>query len=309
MPRQRKKSNETVLRQTAERLGIPLWGQLLIWGLVVVVGGLGGIYLRIDSHLGKMDEQLGKLRESVRVLEAQQPKAIQDTINSILQQIAPAVKSGNLGNAGKAAIVASALINMEKANKVEADARFFEESVAELRKISLQAAQLRGPLFDVKLSLAQYRSSLNQVPPTPTQTAQFPRFTGQGVLTPATVYPVTTSINFSPPKPVILDGSGAVIDARGMRQDQEWLIVATRSLDQNPAFIKDLILIGANQRLDYITWKDVTFVGTHIKYAGGPVRLQNVRFVDCTFDLPNNDAGARLAEYATLEPSHMVTVG
>jgi hypothetical protein len=44
----------------------------------------------------------------------------------------------------------------------------------------------------------------------------------------------------------------------------------------------------------------VTFVGTRLRYEGGEVSLQNVRFTNCTFGFSTNDRGARLADAIAL---------
>jgi hypothetical protein len=40
---------------------------------------------------------------------------------------------------------------------------------------------------------------------------------------------------------------------------------------------------GGKQRLDGIHWKDSIFQNMQIEYGGGPVELENVRFINCTF--------------------------
>ena len=123
------------------------------------------------------------------------------------------------------------------------------------------------------------------------------------------LYRTSGSLVLSPPKPIEILGYGAGIDSTSMKPGQEIFLPATRSLDQNPATVRGLILVGATQTLDYMTWEDVTFVNTHIKYLGGPVRLRNVRFVNCTFDFPTNNYGQQLAKYAALEPTQELRVG
>src|SRR5580658_827677 len=64
--------------------------------------------------------------------------------------------------------------------------------------------------------------------------------------------------------------------------------------------VDGLTIAGAAQTLDGIRWKDVTFVGTRLRYEGGEVSLQNVRFKNCTFGFSTNDRGARLADAVAL---------
>ena len=42
------------------------------------------------------------------------------------------------------------------------------------------------------------------------------------------------------------------------------------------------------------------FVGTRIRYNGGDVELTKVKFVNRTLELPPNDRGSRIADYAAL---------
>lgn len=60
------------------------------------------------------------------------------------------------------------------------------------------------------------------------------------------------------------------------------------------------IIKSGRQTLDGFEWRNVTFVGTHIFYKGGAVKLEGARFVNCTFDLPPDTKGAKLAQYVAL---------
>ena len=70
--------------------------------------------------------------------------------------------------------------------------------------------------------------------------------------------------------------------------------------------VSGLILIGPQQLLDGIKWKNVTFVNTHIIYAGGPLALDHVSFVNCTFDVPHDRKGEQVVNYATLATSSLM---
>jgi hypothetical protein len=70
-------------------------------------------------------------------------------------------------------------------------------------------------------------------------------------------------------------------------------------VDQNldkplgPAF---LILTGGSVILDGFHIRNAIFEGVEIHYVGGPVILENVIFINCTFVIDNNDPGRRLGE-------------
>jgi hypothetical protein len=231
------------------------------------------------------------------------------TAQQLLQQSQQAAATGKTSEALRAAEAAAVFLNQARTKHASIEQAFFEQVTQQLQ--SLQSVpQLSQEVHNARLALASYRSAINSPPPLPRRTANLtPNLYEKGLALSIAAYPVSTTFNLSPPKPFTLEGNGAAFDARGMRIGQEIIIPATRSLDENPIVIKDLVLIGATQTLDYITWDDVTFIDAHIKYQGGPVRLRHVRFVNCTFDFPSNDVGARVAEYAALEPKQELRVG
>ena len=67
--------------------------------------------------------------------------------------------------------------------------------------------------------------------------------------------------------------------------------------------MQNSLIRGGEQLLDGIHWHNVVFAKTRIRYEGGEVELDNVRFIDCTFDLPAVQRAADLAEYAAVLPS------
>jgi hypothetical protein len=194
--------------------------------------------------------------------------------------------------------------------RVPAPESFFPSAVNtldQLRSTGLGDTEIH----QASLRLAAYRSAINPTPSLPKQTGEWPNtqppFTVRGVL----LHSLTT-VDLSPGgklKPIEILGPLSAIDCRGMKPDQEIFTTVPRSLDQNPVTVKGFILIGATQTLDYINWEDVTFVGTHIKYLGDPVRLRNMRFVNCTFDFPVNEVGTQFARYVALEPKEELRVG
>ena len=51
----------------------------------------------------------------------------------------------------------------------------------------------------------------------------------------------------------------------------------------------------ASQTLDGTHWLGVTFVNMRIRYKGGEVELQNVRFINCTFEFSNDPRAVEFA--------------
>ncbi len=93
---------------------------------------------------------------------------------------------------------------------------------------------------------------------------------------------------------------GNYIDATLMPDTSEILLPPSTRVMADGVRVVGLTMAGAAQTLDGIRWKDVTFVGTRLRYEGGEVSLQNVRFTNCTFGFSTGDRGARLADAIAL---------
>jgi hypothetical protein len=90
-------------------------------------------------------------------------------------------------------------------------------------------------------------------------------------------------------------GSSA-IDATKMPESAEvFLPPSTRALEDGVR-VNGLTIEGASQTLDGVAWKDVTFVGTRLRYEGGAASLKNVKFVRCTFGFKDDEGGRKLVE-------------
>jgi hypothetical protein len=93
---------------------------------------------------------------------------------------------------------------------------------------------------------------------------------------------------------------GKYLDATFMPDTSEILLPpATRAFTDNVR-VENLTIAGAAQTLDGIHWRNVTFVGTHLRYESGELDLENVHFVNCRFGFPSDDGGARLANTIAL---------
>jgi hypothetical protein len=93
---------------------------------------------------------------------------------------------------------------------------------------------------------------------------------------------------------------GNYIDATQMPDTSEILLPPSTRVMADGVRVDGLTITGAAQTLDGIRWKNVTFVGTRLRYEGGEVSLQNVRFTNCTFGFSADERGARLADAIAL---------
>ena len=88
---------------------------------------------------------------------------------------------------------------------------------------------------------------------------------------------------------------GNLLDATSMPSNAEILEPPPSRIFADNVHVENLTIAGAAQTLDGIHWKNVTFIGTHLRYEGGEVDLHNVRFIHCMFGFPSDDRGGRLA--------------
>jgi hypothetical protein len=93
---------------------------------------------------------------------------------------------------------------------------------------------------------------------------------------------------------------GNYIDATLMPDTSEILLPPSTRVMADGVRVDGLTIAGAAQTLDGIRWKNVTFVGTRLRYEDGEVSLQNVRFTNCTFGFSADERGARLADAIAL---------
>jgi hypothetical protein len=63
-----------------------------------------------------------------------------------------------------------------------------------------------------------------------------------------------------------------------------------------------LLMTGGNIRLDTLHLKNIVLKDVHVFYSGGPVILENVYFVNSTFDIDNNP-NSQLLTAKLIEPS------
>ncbi len=88
---------------------------------------------------------------------------------------------------------------------------------------------------------------------------------------------------------------GNLLDATSMPSGAEILEPPPSRIFADNVRVENLTIAGAAQTLDGIHWKNVTFIGTHLRYEGGEVDLHDVRFIHCMFGFPSDDRGGRLA--------------
>jgi hypothetical protein len=95
------------------------------------------------------------------------------------------------------------------------------------------------------------------------------------------------------------------LDASLMPDTSEILLPPEdRQLSDNVS-VESLTIAGASQTLDGIHWRNVTFIETRLRYEDGPLELQNVHFIHCTFGVPSDARGAAIANMIALGNSSL----
>lgn len=93
---------------------------------------------------------------------------------------------------------------------------------------------------------------------------------------------------------------GNFLDASLMPDEAEILLPPETRKFADGVRVENLTIAGASQTLDGIHWRNVTFIGTRLRYEDGQLDLQNVRFVRCTFGFPSDERGASIANAIAL---------
>jgi hypothetical protein len=69
--------------------------------------------------------------------------------------------------------------------------------------------------------------------------------------------------------------------------------------------VKNISLVGCVVVLDNKDLTNVTFINAHIIYRGGPLHLDHVLFVNCTFEAQPDKNASNLLEYAALDQNQL----
>ncbi len=167
---------------------------------------------------------------------------------------------------------------------------FFRSASAQLDRVVQQKPGERSLFQHVasaRIGLAEYRSS--QQTPLP------PPVSGRIMLDSPRRVAANQTLD-----PAALDGK--YLDATLLPELSEILALPSSRAFADKIRVENLTIAGAAQTLDGIRWRNVTFVGTHLRYQGGELSLQNVRFVRCRFGLPDDERGNRIANAIALAP-------
>jgi hypothetical protein len=268
-----------------KKLGIEPWGQILIALLLTASITISGFLWSFNGRMSHVEGQLSILVAGRRI-----------------DEVAQYAKSQNLPKVTTAAEGAKASLTLAAKKKVPAPPEYFQMSIATLDSVNAaNGPELEAQLQKVRIALAEYRSALQPPPKIDEDLRNLP--VQPGVVTPnmvgeRAVYRMKGNLTLPPKTNLVSDG--AVFNGSEIPEGTSLLNPKTNSIALNQNEVSGLIIIARNQTLDGIIWKNVTFVNTHVVYAGGEVTLENVKFINCTFDSPATKQGSQVIEYAAL---------
>jgi hypothetical protein len=272
------------------------WGNFAQWGAIVVVLGLA-IYnghsahsaedfdLRVDKRIDTKNEsgnsKLNDLEQRMSKVEGKLDVLLS---GKHLVESARYAKRGDIAMAINAAESAHISLVSAIVNKAPAPQEYFRDSVktlSEEARISYNKPELSQQLHVIRVLLAEYRSAL--IPKLP-----IPNVTTVPLEHAFTINGIGASIN------------KGVFDFSNVKGNAVQIMPPlTGSLSEN-IHVNGSTFIGGTQELDGVHWDDVTFINMRVIYKGGETEMRNVKFINCTFDLPNDINGARIADYVAL---------
>ena len=204
---------------------------------------------------------------------------------------------------------------------------FFDDALAKLDQILAAYhtnSRLTAHVTDARIALAELRSSIEPVPPgtpssvniddllvatatgaAPPSSANQPPAAANSKSAsnaPSATHTAPGQVFVGAPRVLAIGAvlnpaklGGNLLDATSMPSSAEILEPPPSRIFADNVHVEDLTIAGAAQTLDGIHWKNVTFIGTHLRYEGGEVDLHDVRFIHCMFGFSSDDRGGRLA--------------
>jgi hypothetical protein len=255
-----------------------------------------------------------------------EPAAVTETVRTVawerdvIEVLASAARNGEAGN------ITAAEVDVDRADSILTAARlqsrtpspeFIGAAVGGLDR-ALKPHGENPRLFehvtDARIELAALRSSQNVeggAAPETGSRGTGPDSAGTGA-TAQDYYEVGAAsarkkVTIAAPRAVGADTTlnpaalgGNYIDATLMPESAEALLFPQTRLLSDNVRVEDLTMQGAAETLDGVHWRNVTFIGTRLRYEGGALDLQNVRFVRCSFGFATTTLGAQLADAIAL---------
>ena len=267
--------------KAAAKLGIPVWGRVLIKWLWRISVGFALALLAMFWQLVSLNRSIGALEGSVHQMPASIAK-------QLLGQTKQAMDSGNLNEAQESFRIAATLLETAKEQRIPLPDKYFRDVASQLEQLG-KARAISSDVHAVRVHLAEYHSELQPIPKVhgPEKAVNAPIEPSNAFMIGRTVLNKTAPGDFFVMKSTV------------------------QSLDRNITVDGPVLrgaVPGVSQTLDGVHWINVVFVNVHIKYEGREVELRNVQFVNCTFEIVDNNRGSQVVNYALLRTPESLTL-
>lgn len=285
------------------------WPRYLAWVVVILALVLAGRLAWQGSRYFARREQPTPVAHETAPTPSSESNVVAPWERDMLLSIDDGVRDAGAGQMAAAEMDVDRAASMATAMRLEsrvAQPDFFDASLGELDRVLAVGSSdtdMMDHVTQVRVALAELRSSENGGAESPKASDGIARIATNV----AGARRDVTKVSIDAPRELAADSvldpatlGGKYLDATFMPDTSEILLPpATRAFADNVR-VENLTIAGAAQTLDGIHWRNVTFVGTHLRYESGALDLENVRFVNCRFGFPSDDGGARLANAIAL---------
>ena len=304
------------------------WTVAMLFVIAGVTGIAAMVHFEMSREIAQMeanDQRMARVETAVHILadtSGEKTRSMVDQALTISQNAASSsvdllsslkgyLAHGDKVRASEVANDAREMLRAAKDNKSPVPPGYFSGTVALLNDLPpVTDADVASRVLSDRVALAEYHSVLEAAPNLPAKDTQLKVSVGEPVtsqlLSGDALYRASHQLTLAPQ--TVLDAPGSVLDGSALAPGTDLLQPAGASLAKNGNSVSGLTLQSVTQTLDGIEWKNVTFVNSRIRYRGGDLRLDGVHFVHCTFEVPSNNRGSQVADYATLE-SGVLTIG
>jgi len=257
------------------------------------------------EKLARIETRATKLEGAVKTLGDQQSDPLKTVIHDLLASAAYALPQ-KPEVAARAIGVADGLLATLMKEKRPAEPEYFQQTISVMNELNqriprskttgdrTEGTGLRTAVYSTKISLAKYRSVLESVPPI-------------AGLTWLIFTPDATSGQFIK-GPIHLNQVNFDFSFLGQREAIK-IVPPLKGLLSENVVVENAYIKGGYDVLDGIHWRNVVFIGSHIIYRGGELELRNVRFVNCTFEVPPSEHGDKFVNYAALANQFLMVPG
>lgn len=268
---------------------IGVWVMLFAWLEPHLEGDLKkDVTIEVQAQLKDPIKQIGDMAGDVREIKGKL-EVLDPLIRQLLPQRVGAIAKdiGTLSPQGLKLLLPQLrdLVAAAKASQIQVKT----SDVTEIGKKVIDASQANKEAWDTALLLVDYRSFLNKYSP------DVPISGGSSRID--TVYLTLTPPGYEAPAMSVI---GIVPRDQAAR-----LIYKGKSQDMSSDPTKGnefLYLDGGGLEIDDTEMKNVILTNVHVVYKGGALTMTNVYFVNCTFEMPFQPNGIRLAD-SILQPS------